>query len=271
MKPCLNQATIMQCGTGEFIKVAARAGFEWLELRIPKVEEFLIQHPAKELRELMHSAGVKVATLNALEFFSLVPDENYEMMKKKAEEAAFLCQLLECEWMIAVPSRHNGIFSGDRAIAETTARRLEILSEAVAPYRVKLLFEFIGFPDFSVTDLEAAKRIAALVRGYEIKLVIDTFHFFVGGTRLEDLLQTPGERIGIVHINDFPEMPYHDLTDAMRVLPGGGQADLRAIRRALRKIGFDGWVSLELFNEEMWKLSPAEAASRSWQSLQGYL
>jgi len=269
MELCLNQATIMQCDTEEFIKVSARAGFRWLELRVPKVEEFLIQRPARDLKDLMQTAGIKVATLNALEFFSLVPEENYEFMKKKAEEYATLCRLLECEWMIAVPSRKNTCFA-EQTIVETTARRLEILAEAAGKYGIKLLFEFIGFPDFSVRDLETAGKVASLVKGYEIKLVVDTFHFYVGGTSMEALKGTPVERIGMVHLNDLPDVPYGQLTDGMRLLPGDGRADLGAIHRGLREIGFAGWVSLELFNEDLWRLNPQEVAHLSWKSLQQF-
>ncbi len=271
MELCLNQSTIMQCDTAEFIKVSARAGFRWVELRIPKVEEYLIAHPAGELKALLRSTGTRVATLNALEFFSLVPEENYQFMLKKAEEAAALCRLMDCEWMIAVPSRKNSCYTGPDLIGETTARRLEILAEAADKYDVKLLFEFIGFPDFSVTNLAEARRIASHVQLHRIKLVIDTFHFFVGGTSREDLAQTPGQDIGIVHLNDFPDRPYAELTDAMRLLPGEGRADLRSFRRSLDGIGFDGWLSLELFNEDLWRRDPQEAANLSWQSIQSIL
>ena len=167
-----------------------------------------------------------------------------------------------------MPSRRNDSYAGREAIAETTARRLEILAGAADKYDVKLLFEFIGFPDFSVTNLAEARRIAGLVRSHRIKLAIDTFHFFVGGTSLEDLARTPGEDIGIVHVNDFPDRPYAELTDAMRLLPGEGRADLSPLRRRLDEIGFDGWLSLELFNEDLWRRDPQDAATLSWQGMQ---
>ncbi|MGE5551845.1 MAG: sugar phosphate isomerase/epimerase family protein [Bacteroidota bacterium] len=270
MELCLNQATIMQCDTEEFIKVSARAGFKWLELRIPKVEEFLIKRPARELAQIMRSAGVRVATLNALEFFSLVPEENYKFMEKKAEEAAVLCQLLDCEWMIAVPSRKNACYTGERAVAETTAARLAILAEIAERYGIKVLFEFIGFPDFSVTDLNTAAAIADMVKKHEIKLVIDTFHYYVGGTRLDDLLATAADRLGIIHVNDLPDVPFARLNDGMRLLPGEGRADLSQIQAGLKKIGFGGRVSLELFNEELWRATPQEAADLSWRSMQQF-
>ena len=107
-----------------------------------------------------------------------------------------------------------------------------------------------------------------MVRSRPIKLVIDTFHYFVGGTSPEDLVRTPGQELGIVHVNDIPDRPYAELTDGMRVLPGEGGADLRSFRRGLDGIGFDGWLSLELFNEDLWRREPQEAANLSWQSMQ---
>ena len=54
----------------------------------------------------------------------------------------------------------------------------------------------------------------------------------------------------------------------MRVLPGAGVLDLPAWLRAIRDAtGYDGYVSLELFNDELRALEPAEAAARAKASL----
>ena len=41
-------------------------------------------------------------------------------------------------------------------------------------------------------------------------------------------------------------------------MPGDGQIDLHAEVKALKQIGYNGTVSLELFNEEWWARDPRE-------------
>jgi len=56
-----------------------------------------------------------------------------------------------------------------------------------------------------------------------------------------------------VHINDLVWKPSGIYSDSDRVWPGGGNMGLTEILRNLRAIGYDGRVSVELFNEEYWE------------------
>ena len=47
--------------------------------------------------------------------------------------------------------------------------------------------------------------------------------------------------------------PRETITDAHRVYPGEGVAPIKTLLRDLRRIGFRGVLSLELFNREYWK------------------
>jgi hypothetical protein len=55
--------------------------------------------------------------------------------------------------------------------------------------------------------------------------------------------------------------------NADRVLPGEGILDLPALIAALERHGYDGFFSIELFNEDLWRLPVAEAARRCYRSL----
>jgi sugar phosphate isomerase/epimerase len=58
-------------------------------------------------------------------------------------------------------------------------------------------------------------------------------------------------------MNDYPAEPGREaITDADRVYPGDGVAPLGPMLRDLRDVGFDGYLSLELFNPTYWKQDP---------------
>ena len=44
--------------------------------------------------------------------------------------------------------------------------------------------------------------------------------------------------------------------DPDRVMPGDGQIDLNSEIEVLKEIGYDGTISLELFNSEWWGQKP---------------
>jgi 2-keto-myo-inositol isomerase len=55
-------------------------------------------------------------------------------------------------------------------------------------------------------------------------------------------------------MNDYPaDPPRERISDSDRVYPGDGVAPLKAMLRDLRQLGFQGVLSLELFNREYWK------------------
>jgi sugar phosphate isomerase/epimerase len=55
-------------------------------------------------------------------------------------------------------------------------------------------------------------------------------------------------------MNDYPaEPPRAAITDAARVYPGDGVAPLKTLLRDLRRLGFRGALSLELFNRDYWQ------------------
>ena len=83
--------------------------------------------------------------------------------------------------------------------------------------------------------------------------------YVVGAPGLDDLRAIPVARISHYHIDDARrDKPALQQTDPDRVMPGDGAIDLAAEIEVLRDKGYDGTVSLELFNRELWERDPAE-------------
>ncbi len=63
------------------------------------------------------------------------------------------------------------------------------------------------------------------------------------------------------HFNDAPASPHQfEQTDADRVYPGDGILPLNAFLRDLDAIGYEGFLSLELFNPGYWTRDLSEVA-----------
>jgi 2-keto-myo-inositol isomerase len=88
----------------------------------------------------------------------------------------------------------------------------------------------------------------------------DVYHLYKGGSDFAGLKLLGPSAIGIFHVNDYPKIGRDRIVDADRVYPGDGIAPLKEVFTALRKSGYAGYVSLELFNRGYWKEDPHEVA-----------
>lgn len=88
----------------------------------------------------------------------------------------------------------------------------------------------------------------------------DVYHLYKGGSDFAGLPLLSASAIGIFHVNDYPKIDRDKINDADRVYPGDGIAPLKDVFATLRKTGYTGFLSLELFNREYWKQDPHEVA-----------
>ena len=82
----------------------------------------------------------------------------------------------------------------------------------------------------------------------------------------------PVERISHFHIDDaHPSRPQMQQIDPDRQMVGDGPIDLKAELALLKEMGYDGCVSLELFNQELWKQDPLDVLKRGLDRIQSIL
>jgi sugar phosphate isomerase/epimerase len=85
-------------------------------------------------------------------------------------------------------------------------------------------------------------------------VLLDVYHLYRGGSDFMGLRMLQGSALGVFHMNDYPASPPRDLiADSDRVFPGDGVAPLREIVTSLHQIGYNGYLSIELFNESYWQ------------------
>ena len=134
------------------------------------------------------------------------------------------------------------------------------MSRIAAHYEVALAFEFLGQADCCVQTLALADEIHKRARQANVGLVLDSFHFYAGGSTIESINALDAERLFIFHINDAEDLPRERLEDRHRLLPGLGILPLREIVRALRQINYDRVASVEIFRPEYWERDPLQLA-----------
>jgi sugar phosphate isomerase/epimerase len=96
--------------------------------------------------------------------------------------------------------------------------------------------------------------LVAIESGHKDACILpDVYHLYKGGSGFTGVNLLAGSAMHVLHLNDYPaDPPRETIADKDRIYPGDGAAPLKTFLRDLRRIGFRGALSLELFNREYW-------------------
>src|SRR5437773_8000095 len=235
MKLSLNGATTMKADLATDIRAAALAKFDYLEIWAAKLREFLKEHSPADLNDRFQDAGVKPLSINSIEHITFRDGSAYARIKTECEELSSIAAAIDCPYVVVVPGKlpeHEPSFD---EIIDESVRVLTELSELAARHQRSLAFEFLGQADCSVQTLDLADEIVGRVKRDNVGLVIDSFHFYAGGSTIDMIDALDRSRLYIFHIDDAEGLPRDQLTDAHRLLPGLGILPLKEIIAAFRR------------------------------------
>ena len=99
--------------------------------------------------------------------------------------------------------------------------------------------------------------------------MLDSFLWYTAHETPADVLSLKGGDVISADISDAPEgIPIDQLIDQRRELPGAtGVINLAAFLNALNRIGFDGPVRAEPFNEALRKMPREEAVAATSRAM----
>lgn len=256
MKLALNGATTMRADLVTDLEAAKAAGFDYLEIWAAKLRAFLKDKTTAELRDLFDGAQIPPLSINSIEHITFRDAQAYEGIKQECEELSSIAAAIGCKCIVVVPgSLPKGGVTRETVVAESV-KVLTELCDIGARHDVTLAFEFLGQPDCSVPTLDLAAEIVREVGREDLGLVIDSFHFYAGGSTVEMIEALDPKLIQIFHINDAEDLPREQLEDRHRLLPGLGILPLRELVSAFRRIGYDKVASVEIFRPEYWERDP---------------
>lgn len=260
MKIALNGATTMRAGLETDFAAAQAAGFDYVEIWAAKLRKFLQEQTTDALKNLIARTGVPPLSINSIEHVTFRDARSFEAIKAECEELSGIAAKIGCPFIVVVPGKlPNDGASRAEVIAESV-RVLHELCDIAARHDVALAFEFLGQTDCSVQTLDLAHEIVRAADRPNLGLVIDSFHFYAGGSTIDMIEAVDPKLIYVFHINDAEDLPREQLLDKHRLLPGLGILPLREMIAAFRKIGYDKVASVEIFRPEYWDRDPFELA-----------
>ncbi|MFW6189922.1 MAG: sugar phosphate isomerase/epimerase family protein [Planctomycetota bacterium] len=255
---CLNTSTIreQEIGLREEFELAAELGYDGIEPWVSEMDAYVEEGGSlAELGRKADELGLSVE--NAIGFFDWVVED--EARRREGLEQARRCMAMArqvgCKRLAAPPS---GATEATDVRPEAAAERYAELLEIGEEYGVVPMVEFWGV-SATLGRLGEAVHVALQSGHRDACVLADVFHMYKGGSPYAGLRLVGPRTLGLFHVNDFPESPPREqITDADRVFPGEGVAPLGRILRDLYAAGWRGMLSLELFNEEYWKMDAEE-------------
>jgi 2-keto-myo-inositol isomerase len=262
----LNTSTIsgQKLGVKKYIDVAARAGYDCIELWIPDIKLYLKEGGTlTALKKLLTDS--KVPVINAIGFAPWMTDDDtvrnagFIQMKEEMEIMA----ALDCP-RIAAPSA--GISHPAVLDLFKVGERFRKLIELGRQTGVMPQLEFWGASVFF--HMGQAMMAAAVANEPGARILADVYHLFRGNSGFESLKMVDGTMIEVFHMNDYPgHIAREQAEDKDRIYPGDGIAPLGQILIDLKNMGGAKILSLELFNREYWAQDPFVVAKTGLEKM----
>lgn len=256
MKTCFNTIT---AGADKLledvIRECGRAGFDAVEIDADMLASSLTRMSLDALRLRLDEAHLAVASLMAfnLEVFD-DPTGDLDQICQAAEWARELNAPMLLTYCAADVPQDT---SKEEAVRQA-ADRVALYADTAAPISIAL--EPIGRRTL-MSGPRDALEIARLSGRDNVGIMMDTFHYYLSRVQAEDILAIPRENLLIVHINDAEDVPIDELNDDKRLHVGQGILPLEEDVHLWREIGYDGYVSIEIFRPEYWA-QPVEKVVR---------
>lgn len=248
----LNTSTIrgQKLGIVDEIKLAARAGYEGIEPWIGELREYQEAGGSiGDLTKLVQDSGMTVIDAIGFAEWSVDDDSRRKAGLENLKRDMELVARLGGNRIAAPPTGMT-----DRADADygKLAERYRVAFVTGQEQGVTPLVEVWGFSR-TISRLGQASQIAIDSGCPGAAVLPDVYHLYKGGSDFHGLAMLQSSALPILHMNDYPaDLSREVIKDEHRVYPGDGVGPIAETLAVLRGIGFDGWLSLELFNREYW-------------------
>ena len=256
----LSTSTIRPAGDiADKVAIAAETGYDGIEVWEGELNDYEeAGGDLKELGQQIKSLGMEVPNVIAL--WEAIPPTQEEWLSREEDHRRRFRQASE------VGSRYiQTVLTPPRNWQEydlnfAAEKYHELLEMGINDYDVIPAIKFLQFLPH-VQRIGQASAIALNADHPEAKLSVDVFHMYRGGSGWNGLKHLQGSFLAIFHIDDVPpDPPREELEDEHRIYPGDGIFPLSDILTDLQRTGYDGFVSLMLYNRSYWEQDPHEVA-----------
>jgi 4-hydroxyphenylpyruvate dioxygenase len=230
---------------GEKLAAIAAAGFDGVE--IFEADLLAFDATPREVGRMVRDAGLELTLFQPFRDFEGMPEPHRGRAFERAERKFELMGELGAD-LILVCSNLSPVSLGgiDRAAAD-----LHELGERAERHGIRIGFEALAWARH-INDHRDAWEVVRRADHPNVGLILDSFHSLSRKIDSNSIRSIPADRIFIVQLADAPLMDMELLqwSRHYRNMPGEGELPVIDFMRAIAATGYDGTISLEIFNDQ---------------------
>jgi 2-keto-myo-inositol isomerase len=267
MKPCISEACTLSNSFADDVAAYADAGFPGMEVWLTKLETHLEKHSLADTHKLLEDRRLALAAASYQGGLLLSQGEQRKAHFDHFRRRLDLCQSLRIPLLLVTADFAEAV---DPEALQRAVVSLKQAAQWADGFGVRLGLEFRGSARFC-SSLDTALALIGQCGEPNVGVNLDVFHYYTGPSKFEDLSLLSPANLAFVQVSDLAGVPRELATDAERIFPGEGDFQLQPILQQLRRIGYDGWVSLEVLNPMLWQVKASQVAQLGLAALERVL
>lgn len=238
-------ATVSLSGslTGK-LDAAARAGFDGVEI----FENDLLACPLapEDIRARCADLGLRIDLYQPMRDIEAVPEAEFARNLRRARHKFELMRRLGADTVLVCSSVSPQAVDDDALAAEQLTRLADLAQES----GIRVAYEALAWGRH-VSTYDHAWRIVETAGHPALGTCLDSFHILSRGSDPKGIADIPGEKIFFLQLADAPLLAMDVLqwSRHYRCFPGQGGFDVAGLVRQVLATGYDGPLSLEVFND----------------------
>jgi 4-hydroxyphenylpyruvate dioxygenase len=229
----------------EKLEAIARAGFDGVEIF---ENDFLaFDGSPRDVGQMARDLGLAITLFQPFRDFEGMPDTLRSRTFDRAERKFDVMQELGTDMVLICSNVSAAALGGiDRAAAD-----FRELGERAARRGLKVGYEALAWGRF-INDHRDAWEIVRRADHANVGLILDSFHTLSRKIDVNSIRSIPKDKIFIVQLADAPQIDMDLLywSRHFRNMPGEGDLPVTAFCEAVAATGYDGYFSLEIFNDQ---------------------
>jgi len=240
----------------------AKAGFDGVEIF---ENDFLVfDESPRDLGRMVRDFGLEIPLFQPFRDFEGMPEPLRTRTFERAERKFDIMQEMGTDLVLVCSNVSSAALGGlDRAAAD-----FRELGERAARRGLKVGYEALAWGRH-INDHRDAWEIVRRADHPNIGLILDSFHTLARRIDVNSIRSIPKEKIFIIQLADAPKIDMDLLywSRHFRNMPGEGELPVEAFMAAVAETGYDGYLSLEIFNDQFRGGSPGAIAADGHRSL----
>jgi 4-hydroxyphenylpyruvate dioxygenase len=239
----------------EKLAAIAGAGFDGIE--IFEQDFIAFDGSPRDVGQMVRDHGLEITLFQPFRDFEGLPEPMRARALDRAERKFDVMHDLGTDLVLVCSSVHPQALGGVDRMADDFAA----LGERASRRGIRVGFEALAWGRH-VNDHRDAWEVVRRADRPNVGLILDSFHTLARKIDPETIRRVPGDRIFFVQLADAPliEMDLLYWSRHFRNMPGEGDLDLTGFMRAVAATGYDGPLSLEVFNDQFRGGSPRTIA-----------